>query len=157
MGTQGWASENVNKFNYENQSLEGPPPLDDGYYNGKIVSAEPVKSKSGNPAVKYVVQVDSAFDGSEVSPARKFTTTTAVTEKAMGIVYRLAKCAGDVDPPEDDSYDTLFQFCKSLLRQNVVIRTKKEPYQGKVSSRLDRMVTPEEAEDATSGKDQAAE
>ena len=145
----GWATREA--LNYEGVSTEGPPPLDDGIYRVKIVEAEATTSKGGNPAIKYVVEALSAYDGSSVAGHYpKAYATNAVTAKTLFQVLRISQALG-IDPPADSGYDTLCDFAEQMLGKECYARINQREYQGRVSNNLDRLMDDAKAASEASG------
>lgn len=127
-----------------------PPPLDPGVYFATIAKAEPEETKKGDPAIKLELMVTHAHGGSPGDLKRKVFDKAVFTQETAWRVKQLAKSVG-VDMPTSNAYDTVDEFCGSLVESNGVwVRLKQETFNEKTNARVDRYLTEEQAAEVAS-------
>lgn len=152
---KGWASNE--KFGNWDDVQTRPMPPDPGIYRARIASAEPEPTKTGKPSITLMVELFEDGEGNELPKPRKVRDTLVLTAAAAWRV-KLLCVASDLEPPEDNSFETAEQFCSDLIKatkNGVFVKVKHETYtsregEERVAARLDRYLTDEEARETSS-------
>jgi hypothetical protein len=147
MSKQGWTQSE--DLDWQNTPDGPPPPLENGIYRAVIAKAEAEPTKDGKPAVSLQLTV-TAKHGSDEKLSRKMFDKLVLTKDAA---FRAKQCgkACEVELPANSGYDAVSEFAAALVGCEVWIKTKQEPYAGKINARVELYVSEEKLQEVLSG------
>lgn len=115
-------------------SVEGRKAVAAGPYNGKLVSVEPLKSKTNKPMVKLKINLHSSDDEGlqEALPENGAVIFDNLMLEGGDSGFRLKNICQvlGIEPPETQSLDDVNTFCEALQDASLPVMVGLRTYEG---------------------------
>jgi hypothetical protein len=144
---QGWTQSE--DLNWDEVSDGPPPPPEDGIYRVAVAKAEPSATGKGDPAVSLQLTLI-AQHGSDKKVKGRLYDKPMLSGEAIFRTKQLARVAG-VALPKNNGFDAVSEFANELVGCEFWVRTKQQPYDGKVNAKVDMYISDDKLEEVLNG------
>ncbi len=152
---KGWALDD--DLDIDNVSTKAPPPLDDGIYRFKVVSAEGELSQKGNPKASIALEVISRFGSDEPIDSngkrskKVYDNSVTFTKDAAWKMKQLAIAAG-IEPARRNNPEAVEAYCEALVGQEVIAEVVQNQSGARIFANVKSYYTEAEAQQVLAGE-----